>query len=203
MKQGKHYLSIVIWIFLAAIVAYFGYNLATSLYTPLTTTTAVEYEAGAGYYATGFVARDESVIRSNYAISVLTVSEGQRVAAGGQVATGYLTDDAQARQSRIQELTDQLAQLRYAWQYSSSVYDQAQLDKQISESLISLNQYVCRRAEGHGAAAEQQRCRQCLPAGADRRGRARAGNLAGAVRQRHEGRDRLHAGLLLRNRGRL
>ena len=33
MKQGKHYLSIVIWIFLAAIVAYFGYNLATSLYT--------------------------------------------------------------------------------------------------------------------------------------------------------------------------
>ena len=129
MKQGKHYLSIVIWIFLAAIVAYFGYNQATSLYTPLTTTTAVEYEAGAGYYATG----------------VLTVSEGQRVAAGGQVATGYLTDDAQARQSRIQELTDQLAQLRYAWQYSSSVYDQAQLDKQISDSLISLNQYVCRR----------------------------------------------------------
>ena len=85
MKQGKHYLSIVIWIFLAAIVAYFGYNLATSLYTPLTTTTAVEYEAGAGYYATGFVVRDESVIRSSYAISVLTVSEGQRVAAGGQV----------------------------------------------------------------------------------------------------------------------
>ena len=89
MKQGKHYLSIVIWIFLAAIVAYFGYNLATSLYTPLTTTTAVEYEAGAGYYATGFVARDESVIRSNYAISVLTVSRGSawRRAARWQPAT--------------------------------------------------------------------------------------------------------------------
>lgn len=160
------------------------------------------------------VARDESVIRSNYAISVLTVSEGQRVAAGGQVATGYLTDDAQARQSRIQELTDQLAQLRYAWQYSSSVYDQAQLDKQISESLISLNQYVCRRdmnsagdliseLKGMVLRPEQQRCRQRLPAGADRRGRARAGNLAGAVRQRHEGRDRLRAGLLLRDCGRL
>ena len=145
MKQGKHYLSIVIWIFLAAIVAYFGYNLATSLYTPLTTTTAVEYEAGAGYYATGFVARDESVIRSNYAISVLTVSEGQRVSAGGQVATGYLTDDAQIRQARIQELSDQLEQLRYAWQYSASVYDQAQLDAQISDSLIALNRYLSRR----------------------------------------------------------
>ena len=71
MKQGKHYLSIVIWIFLAAIVAYFGYNLATSLYTPLTTTTAVEYEAGAGYYATGFVARDESVIRATKNLPLL------------------------------------------------------------------------------------------------------------------------------------
>ena len=145
MKQGKHYLNLIIWIFLAAIVAYFGYAVATSLYTPLATTTAVEYEAGAGYYATGFVARNESVIRSNYAISVLTVSEGQRVSAGGQVATGYLTDDAQIRQTRIQELSDQLEQLRYAWQYSASVYDQAQLDAQISDSLIALNRYLSRR----------------------------------------------------------
>ena len=145
MKQGKHYLNLIIWIFLAAIVAYFGYAVATSLYTPLTTTTAVEYEAGAGYYATGFVARNESVIRSNYAISVLTVSEGQRVSAGGQVATGYLTDDAQIRQARIQELSDQLEQLRYAWQYSASVYDQAQLDAQISDNLIALNRYLSRR----------------------------------------------------------
>ena len=145
MKQGKHYLTIIIWIFLAAIVAYFGYHVATSLYTPLTTTTAVEYEAGAGCYATGFVVRDESLIRSNYAISVLSVAEGQRVAAGGQVATGYLTDDAQTRQSRIQELTEQIAQLRYAWQYSSSVYDQAQLDAQIADNLTALNRYLCRR----------------------------------------------------------
>ena len=145
MKQGKRYLSIVIWIFLAAIVVYFGYHVAKSLYTPMTTTTAVEYEAGAGYYATGFVARDESLIRSSYAISVITVSEGQRVAAGGQVATGYLTGDAQARQSRIQELKRQVEQLQYAWKYSSSIYDQAQLDTQISNDLIALNRYICRR----------------------------------------------------------
>ena len=145
MKQGKQYLSIVIWIFLAAIVVYFGYHVTKSLYSPMTTTTAVEYEAGAGYYATGFVVRDETLIRSSDAISVLTVSEGQRVSAGSQVATGYLTDDAQTRQARIQELKDQIEQLQYAWQYSSSIYDQAQLDAQISEDLIALNRYVCRR----------------------------------------------------------
>lgn len=145
MKQGKGYFTIIIWIFLAAIAAYFGYNLATGLYTPMTTTTAVEYEAGAGYYATGFVARDESLIRSNYAITVRTLAEGQRVAAGGTVAVGYLTGDAQARQSRILELEKQVAQLQYAWQYSSSIYDQAQLDAQISDDLIALNRYLCRR----------------------------------------------------------
>lgn len=160
------------------------------------------------------VVRDESVIRSNYAISVLTVSEGQRVAAGGQVATGYLTDDAQARQSRIQELTDQLAQLRYAWQYSSSVYDQAQLDKQISESLISLNQYVCRRdMNSAGDLISELKGMVLRRSSSDGDSTSLAEQidaaereletLAGAVRQRHEGRDRLHAGLLLRNRGRL
>ena len=48
MKQGKHYTNLILWIFLAAIIAYFGYNVASSLSEPLTTSTAIEYEAGAG-----------------------------------------------------------------------------------------------------------------------------------------------------------
>ena len=50
MKQGKHYTNLILWIFLAAIIAYFGYNVASSLSEPLTTSTAIEYEAGAGCY---------------------------------------------------------------------------------------------------------------------------------------------------------
>ena len=45
MKQGKHYTNLILWIFLAAIIAYFGYNVASSLSEPLTTSTAIEYEA--------------------------------------------------------------------------------------------------------------------------------------------------------------
>ena len=49
MKQGKHYTNLILWIFLAAIIAYFGYNVVSSLTEPLTTASVIEYEAGAGY----------------------------------------------------------------------------------------------------------------------------------------------------------
>ena len=35
MKQGKHYTTVILWIFLAAIAAYFGYNVISSLAEPL------------------------------------------------------------------------------------------------------------------------------------------------------------------------
>ena len=145
MKQGRHYTTIILSILLAAIVAYFGYSVATSVHEPLTTATVVEYEAGSGYYAMGFVVRDETVIESPYEITVLTAREGARVAAGEAVATGYLSGDAQARQTRITELTNQLEQLGYAYRSSSSLADQAALDAEISSDLTALARYISRR----------------------------------------------------------
>lgn len=145
MKQGKHYTNIILWILLGAIVAYFGYSVAASIHEPLTTTTVMEYEAGAGYYATGYVVRSETVIDSAYDITVLTAREGARVAAGETVATGYLTDNAQERQTRITELTGQLEQLNYAYRSSSSLADQAALDAEIASDLTALTRYISRR----------------------------------------------------------
>lgn len=51
MKQGKSYFTVILWILLAAIAAYFGYHVISSLYAPLMTATVTPYEAGAGYYA--------------------------------------------------------------------------------------------------------------------------------------------------------
>ena len=99
MKQGRQYTKLILWILLAAIAVYFGYSVISSLYEPLTTVTAVEYEAGAGYYTTGFVVRDETVIQSSYDITVLSAAEGEHVSAGASIATGYLTDGAQQRQN--------------------------------------------------------------------------------------------------------
>lgn len=145
MKQGRHYTNIILWVLLAAIVAYFGYSMAVSIREPLSTTTVMEYEAGAGYYATGYVVRSETVLESNYGITVLTAKEGARVAAGEAVATGYLTDDARTRQTRIRELNDQLEQLNYAYRSSSSLADQAALDSEIASDLTALARYISRR----------------------------------------------------------
>ena len=145
MKQGKHYTNLILWIFLAAIIAYFGYNVASSLSEPLTTSTAIEYEAGAGCYTTGFVVRDEEILISAYDITVITCAEGAHVAANEAVATGYLSDGAQQRQSRIQGLQEQLTQLQYAWSASSSLADQAALDTEIQSNLLSLAKFTARR----------------------------------------------------------
>ena len=145
MKQGKYYTNLILWIFLAAIIAYFGYNVASSLTEPLTTSTAIEYEAGAGCYTTGFVVRDEEILTSAYDITFITCAEGAHVAANEAVATGYLSDGAQQRQSRIQDLQEQLTQLQYAWSASSSLADQAALDTEIQSNLLSLAKFTARR----------------------------------------------------------
>ena len=104
MKQGKIYTKIILGIFLVAVLCYFGYYIFSAIYAPLTTTTAIAYEAGTGSYTTGFVVRQETLVGSDYDITNLVVAEGERVAKGQTVATGYRDNDAQDRQSRIAEL---------------------------------------------------------------------------------------------------
>ncbi len=145
MKQGRSYFTVIVWILLAAIAAYFVYNVASSLYAPLMTATVTQYEAGAGYYASGFVVRAEEVVTSEYDTTVLACAEGAHVAANEAVATGYLSDGAQQRQSRIQDLQEQLTQLQYAWSASSSLADQAALDAEIQSNLLSLAKFTARR----------------------------------------------------------
>ena len=145
MKQGKHYTTVILWIFLAAIAAYIAYSVVSSLTEPLTTATVIAYEAGAGCYTTGFVVRDEDVLTSDYDITVITCAEGAHVGANDAVATGYLSDGAQQRQSRIQSLQEQLTQLQYAYSAQSSLADQAALDEQIAGNLLSLAKFTARR----------------------------------------------------------
>ena len=145
MKQGKSYFTVILWILLAAIAAYFGYNVVSSLYAPLMTATVTPYEAGAGYYASGFVVREEELLYSQYGTTVLNCAEGAHVAANDPVATGYRSEDAKTRQTRIDELSGQIEQLQYAWSAVSSVYDQAALDADIAGDLAQLSRYLALR----------------------------------------------------------
>lgn len=145
MKQGKSYFTVILWILLAAIAAYFGYHVISSLYAPLMTATVTPYEAGAGYYASGFVVREEELLYSQYGTTVLSCAEGAHVAANDTVATGYRSEDARLRQTRMDELSGQIEQLQYAWSAVSSVYDQAALDTDIADALAQLSRYLALR----------------------------------------------------------
>ena len=145
MKQGRSYFTVIVWILLAAIAAYFVYNVASSLYAPLMTATVTQYEAGAGYYASGFVVREEELLYSQYGTTVLNCAEGAHVAANDTVATGYRSEDAKTRQTRIDELSGQIEQLQYAWSAVSSVYDQAALDADIAGDIVQLSRYLALR----------------------------------------------------------
>ena len=145
MKQGRIYLNIILGLFLAVVICYFGYYLHDARYDSVRTETAIEYEAGSGCYTTGFVVRDERAMMSGFEITTVTVGEGERVASGQSVATGYRSSDAQDRQARIEELEHELEQLDYAGTYSSDAADQAELEKQIESNLQALNCSVARR----------------------------------------------------------
>ena len=109
------------------------------------TATVTPYEAGAGYYASGFVVREEELLYSQYGTTVLNCAEGAHVAANDAVATGYRSEDAKTRQTRIDELSGQIEQLQYAWSAVSSVYDQAALDADIAGDLAQLSRYLALR----------------------------------------------------------
>jgi len=145
MKQGRIYNKIIMLVFLAAILLYLGYAVFSAFYSPLTTTTAIEYEAGKGCHTTGFVARDETILTSPYSITVPSHSEGERVGVGETVATGYQSADAQARQAEIETLSAQLQQLKYAYSYHTGSADAASLDAQILADLTAEGQYAVRR----------------------------------------------------------
>ncbi len=145
MKQGNGYIKAVLWIFLAAVACYFGYYIFTALYAPLTTAVAMEYEAGTGSYTSGYVLRDETIVRSRHGITAVVVSEGERVSRGQVLAAGYANSSAQDRQERIEDLESQLEQLNYAASFSAEVSAQNILDAEIQSQLVQMTRFVARR----------------------------------------------------------
>ncbi len=144
MKQGRTYTNIILGLFLAVVVCYFGYYIYQANYTSMRTVTAIEYEAGAGCYTTGFVVRREVPVKSRYEITALMVSEGDRVSSGQSIATGYDSEDAQSRQDRIDQLEHELEQLDYARAYSSDATGQAELEADLESHLQAVSRALAR-----------------------------------------------------------
>ena len=103
MKQGKHYTTVILWILLIAIAAYFGYSVVTSIHQPLTTATVMEYEAGSGYYAAGGAGDKKLVYRTDVinAYPEYPVFEGEKYVS---LAYKYLLIDQDYRLAVLNEV---------------------------------------------------------------------------------------------------
>lgn len=142
MKQGDKFLKILMLLMAVVVLSYFGYALYGYFSSPLSTVTALEYEADAGAVVTGYVVRDEELLSSKQPIVVPTLSEGERVGAGQTVAVAYDSDDAVQRQAEIQNLRQQVQQLTYA---TDATLSPANLSRQIDNLLV---RYAVQTAEG-------------------------------------------------------
>ncbi len=153
MKQGRIFIRVITAIFFVAVLCYIAYAVFQAVYDPLTTSVAIEYEAGEACFTTGYVMRHETLLTSSYPITVLSRSEGEKVGAGQTVAVGYLDDSAQQRQDEIDELTARLEQLEYAYSADLVFSDISTLESSIVSELTTAAADVNRRDFTSAAAA--------------------------------------------------
>lgn len=157
MKQGTVITKVILFIFLAAVVAYVGYSVAAAIYDPLTTTTAVSCTAGESYNVTLWLAREETPVLTDAYITTLSHPDGSKIAAGGEVARSYRTEQAREQQQELEELQQRLDQLQYTYREGEQVKldssTVAELDARISEGVMALDE--CSAAGELTAAADQ------------------------------------------------
>ncbi len=145
MKQGAKFTKFIFLMLLLALIVYGVSAAVSSMKKSITTVTAIAYEVGDGFQATGFVVRDEQVLPVGTGISVLLRQEGERVAKGEALAATYADSDAQEAQLRIDALEEELS--RYEAVLDTASFDQsnAALDAQIQQELLNFAQQTHRR----------------------------------------------------------
>ena len=119
------------------ILVYFGLQAARYFGDPLTTTLAYRYQVEEEISLSGYVVRDEAVLAdSTGGLLQLQRTEGERVSAGGIVATVYTDQASLDRQQEIQTLQTQLEQLQYAQEAALGAEVSLRLDAQILQNIL-------------------------------------------------------------------
>lgn len=144
MKQGATITKFIFLMLLLALIAYGIFAAIASMQGTITTVTAIAYEVGDGFQATGFVVRDEEVLSAPDGISILLRSEGERVAKGEALAATYADTDAQEAQLAIDELEKELKLYEAVLSVASFGQGNAALDSQIQQELLHFTQRTAR-----------------------------------------------------------
>ena len=154
--KGEGYVRVIVILLCVVVASYLVFSVVRVPDTGFTTYKAVLYEVGDGISTSGFVVRDEQVLRSEQDIVVLTRSEGERVGKDMSVASTFLDAEAQARQNRIDALEEELAQMEYAYSFSASDAESATLDADIIRTINQITVYNERRDFDFAAGSSEQ-----------------------------------------------
>ena len=128
---------IFVFLFLA-VAAYFSVQACRYFVDPQTTTLVYAYSSEDAIAATGYFARDEQVIACSETLLELERAEGERVNAGGALATVYRSESALNDHRQLRALRSRLEQLRYAREASRDAETALKLDGDIREDLFAL-----------------------------------------------------------------
>ena len=144
VKQAQAYAPDKCRFLLISSSLYILYNTIESASTGVATAQAVYYTASTGVYTEGFVVRQESVIPAGYDLVLPTKAEGEKVAAGEQVALSFRTTAALERQEEIQALENSIQQLETALGYQTSLTDGDAVAQRIIEMAAEFSAQTAR-----------------------------------------------------------
>ncbi len=145
MKKKKSGLgtSLLMAALFLGVAAYFGVQAFHYLDDPLGVTLAYRYEVEHTLDLTGFVVREERVLPDEGG-GLLRVqrAEGERVAAGGVVASVYADQASLDRQAEIDSLESRVEQLQYAQDLALAAETTRKLDAQITQNLLEYRRFL-------------------------------------------------------------
>lgn len=137
MSKGKGTLFLKVAIVLFATV-FFGYQIFSIIYKPITTATAVYYDDYDGIDINGYFVREEQIIDYNpTGAERYVASEGEKVSFGGTIAEVYSDAATAAAYARADELKEQITTLNAM----NSVSDPSSVDLDTINNKIK-NAYI-------------------------------------------------------------
>lgn len=143
-KQGEFYLKLISIVLAVVIAAYVLFSVLLNSGSGYALETVAYCEVGDGVTVSGFVVRSEEVLVGASPVVVYERAEGERVASGERVATGYASGDARDYRQELASLQSQRDQLSYAAEGSDSS-NAATLDGEISTLLVELSAQTAQR----------------------------------------------------------
>ena len=137
MKQGKQFMKVIMLVLAFMVASYILYHVVQSASSGVPTAQAVLYEASDGVSVEGFLVRQETVIPAAYDLVLPSKDEGEKVAAGEEVAVSLRSAGAQERQEEIAQLEQELEQLQLALTYQTQLTDSEAVAERVGSAASS------------------------------------------------------------------